>query len=438
MTTTFLQMFLFCLLSIMLFQTVLSLLQFVLSKNKVYLFYCIYLFVILFNFSQNIQLNEWSQLFRIENKYCVIFVGLPINFIINATYMLFYNEYFLIKKTNPNLFKKMRLLFFGNIICCIIQFCIELLFPNKSYYINYIVLVITLLMVCYPLFAMWKEKLNDYYYILLGSLFLMIGFILSIVAFAINKTFNYTIDTDLIAVVGAVAELLFFNYAIQDRLAKNEKALIIAEQEKQHMLAREHMRLSADLHDEVGSTLSSIHILSAIMQKKVLPNDLETKKYATQLTTQVATVMQSISDIVWGFRTDLNTVDDILIRFQEIANQNLEPRNINYFFEIQPEVKKLVLNNMQRTNLLLVFKEAIHNIVKYANASVVKIDITCNDYFLVMTITDNGIGFNKGSLVNTKGNGLRNMEKRMEQIKGRFQIISTKNEGTELVYKLPI
>ena len=402
------------------------------------MFYSLYLFVILFNFTQNIQPSAWSQSFHIQNKYLVAFVGLPINFLINATYMLFYKQYFSSLNLNKAVYKKLNLLIFGNLLFCIIQFFIEIIWPDKPFYFRLSVLFLTLLMASYPLFLMWKEKFENYFYILLGSLLLLIGFILSILATITNNYTTTQFDTDLTAVLGAVAEILLFNYAIQDMHSKNERALLIAEQEKKRLLFEEHIRLSADLHDEVGSTLTSIHILSKIIKDKIGFASAEFSNYATQLESQVGRVMQSISDIVWGFRSDLNTMDDFVIRLHDLLQQTLEPCDILYHINIQPSIKNLSLNNLQRTNLLLVFKESINNIIKYAEASKVDIKLSDNKAFLEMTITDNGIGIKAEKLNTRYGNGLRNMEKRMLKLNGSFQINSVENKGTSLKFAIPL
>lgn len=196
-----------------------------------------------------------------------------------------------------------------------------------------------------------------------------------------NNIINTQFNTDLTEVLGTVVEVLLFNYAIKNMHSKNERALLIAEQEKKRLLFEEHIRLSADLHDEVGSTLTSIHILSKIIKNKIGFASTEFNNYATQLESQVGKVKQSISDIVWGFRSDLNTMDDFVIRLHELLQQNLEPHEILYHINIQPGIKNLSLNNLQRTNLLLVFKESINNVVKYAQATKVEIILSDKQVF---------------------------------------------------------
>ena len=148
--------------------------------------------------------------------------------------------------------------------------------------------------------------------------------------------------------------------------------------------------------------------------------------------------MQSISDIVWGFRSDLNTMEDFAIRLHEFLQQTLEPCDILYHINIQPGIKNLSLNNLQRTNLLLVFKESINNVVKYAEASKVDIILSDNKAFLEMIITDNGIGIKAEKLKTRYGNGLRNMEKRMLKLNGSFENNSIENKGTSLKFAIPL
>ena len=271
----------------------------------------------------------------------------------------------------------------------------------------------------------------------MGSSILGVGFLISVFLAIYNDINGTHYNTDVLAALGTLGEIFIFNYALQQKTNQQEKELIIAQYEKNKILDNEHMRLSADLHDEVGSSLSSVHIHSLMIQKKMPQMEDGIKSHVLQITEQVSSIMQSISDIVWGFRSDLNTVDDLMIRLSELLHQTLEPNNIKYRINIMPTIKKRQLNNMQRSNLILLFKEAVNNILKYAQATEVTINLNAGNSFFTFEIIDNGIGFIQEAPDFKPGNGLRNMKKRMQQLNGSFTILAQPDSGTTLKFKFP-
>jgi signal transduction histidine kinase len=120
---------------------------------------------------------------------------------------------------------------------------------------------------------------------------------------------------------------------------------------------------------------------------------------------------------------------------REFATEILDIKNIDYRFS-EEVTDQLSLSAEQRKNLFLIYKEAINNAAKYSKASLVEISLHQHDHLLVMSIKDNGRGFEEQS---TKaGNGLRNLRERAKEINSSLTLTSAIGNGTELELKLPI
>ena len=117
----------------------------------------------------------------------------------------------------------------------------------------------------------------------------------------------------------------------------------------------------------------------------------------------------------------------------------LEPRHIDYRFEVDPSVPELQLPMESKREIFLIFKEALNNIVKYADCTVVVFTLSKKGGMLTLTIGDNGVGFEtpvSGSAV--RGNGLKNMQSRAAGLKGKLSVISAPGEGTTVSLSIPI
>jgi two-component system, NarL family, sensor histidine kinase UhpB len=146
-------------------------------------------------------------------------------------------------------------------------------------------------------------------------------------------------------------------------------------------------------------------------------------------------MQQGISDIVWAVKPDNDKIENIVLKMKEYSNQLLEPKNIAIQFSIKNEV---LLNNIamqQRRDVLLIYKEAIHNIAKYAHCTLVTVGIDVVHKMLLLTIKDNGNGFDINNAA--MGNGIKNMRQRTENLQGYFEIQSAIDKGTTVMIRLP-
>ena len=197
--------------------------------------------------------------------------------------------------------------------------------------------------------------------------------------------------------------------------------------EQERALERERARISQDMHDEVGATLTEIAILSELAKKK--PE--EAGKQVQQISDRAAEVIDNIGEIVWALNPKNDSLDNVIAHIRRHAVEYLKLTSIQCRFVVPDPLPAHPLSSEARRNLFLVAKEAIHNVVKHSQATEVAISVGLEKSRLELLVEDNGKGF----LIDEQsgfGNGLNNMKKRMEEIRGTFHIDSKPNQGTKV------
>jgi signal transduction histidine kinase len=211
-------------------------------------------------------------------------------------------------------------------------------------------------------------------------------------------------------------------------------ALYQKDLDRQLMLERERARISQDMHDDVGASLTRISILSELAKNK---DDLtgETKKWLGQISDTSRGVMEEMSQIIWALNPKNDTLEGLIAYLRRFANEFLEPTTIKCSFDLPEILPVRALSVEMRRNVYLVVREALHNVVKHSGASRVDIRLSIfvrqlADRFSI-SIKDNGKGFDPGKL-EFPGNGLVNMRKRIMDIGGEIIIRSGIDTGTEI------
>lgn len=204
------------------------------------------------------------------------------------------------------------------------------------------------------------------------------------------------------------------------------------------LLAVEAVRqkVSRDLHDDIGSTLSTINILSTMAKSKLIDDPVKASEYISKISDNSSRMMEAMDDIVWSINPKNDSMQKVFARMREFATEVLEAKDIEVRFHFDEQAYALTLSMEQRRDLFLIFKEAINNIAKYADATIVNIDVRLKEHTLSLTVKDNGVGFNVEKADN--GNGLNNMQKRAEKLSARFAILSQQNAGTSVYLEMQI
>lgn len=197
-------------------------------------------------------------------------------------------------------------------------------------------------------------------------------------------------------------------------------------------------RLARDLHDDIGSSLSTINILSQVAANKAEENGVP-RDYLQKISESSGRMMESMDDIIWSINPVNDTLGKMLVRIREFMADTLEPKGIEYSFLVADRIRELRPDPESRRDLFLICKEAIHNIVKYAEASHVTLEAGRAGHLLQITITDNGKGFlHSAAAAMGTGYGLNNMQARARLLRGSLTINSAPGKGTRIVLSVPI
>ena len=200
------------------------------------------------------------------------------------------------------------------------------------------------------------------------------------------------------------------------------------------LVEMERMRnsIARDLHDDIGSTLSSINIISQMAQKDANGSTMHFQRIAQHS----SSMMESMSDIVWSINPTNDSLEQVITRMKEFVAEILDPLDIEYSFTGEENLQSIKLDISTRKNLFLIFKEAINNAAKYSEAKSVKITFSNAQGDLKLNIHDNGKGFDAQN--GSPGNGLKNMNARAKNIQGKLELKSSFGFGTEINLSLPI
>lgn len=281
-----------------------------------------------------------------------------------------------------------------------------------------------------------KNEMIDRF-ILTGSMFFAISAFVTL-WLGYNKPINY--DDHMIALqIGALVEMVFLNAGLvyksrmlQQQTMSSQKQLIERYAENNELLMRLNNirdRISRDLHDDVGATLSSIKAYSEILKanpKNPLIADL--------ISSNSTEMIESIEIIAWSANSTHDRFRSLKNMMQKFAVPLCHAKNIDFDISSSTVDDEMQIQGEIRQNLFLIFKEAINNMIKYAAATSCTVSISNHSDTFLMEIADNGIGYD--GLVKGSGNGLLNMQKRAGEINGKLTIEN--NPGKGMVLKLSI
>lgn len=194
--------------------------------------------------------------------------------------------------------------------------------------------------------------------------------------------------------------------------------------------------IARDLHDDIGSYLSSISILSQNVDNLILNNPEKARQSLTKIGETARQVMDTMGDIVWSINPTHDSMEQIVNRMKDFANELFFNQDIEINFQASDSLKKVNLTLERRRDFFLIYKESMTNIYKYAEANLVNVSLQYLDNQVFLKVEDNGKGFEMEQLPKNRasgGNGLKNMKVRAEKLNGKLEISSKKNQGTNII-----
>lgn len=202
------------------------------------------------------------------------------------------------------------------------------------------------------------------------------------------------------------------------------------------LLHIQHIRnsISRNLHDEIGSTLTSINILSNVSRQVLDKDPLQVKYMLDKIAVQSKSIQQNMSDIVWAIRSDNDRVENLLVRIREYTAQTLEPLNIETEMNVDEVLLNKTLSIEKRKEILLICKEALNNVAKHSGATKVIVVLNNIGHNLILEIKDNGSW--KGNSTNS-GTGINSIKQRAALVNGKVNFYFNE-EGTTVAISIPI
>ena len=240
---------------------------------------------------------------------------------------------------------------------------------------------------------------------------------------------NYTILAFLLllAVLAVAAYLWHRQHQLKMQL-ETEKT--IRETEEQ-----ERVRIAKDIHDDLGSGLSKINFLSEIIFQKTeqLP---EIRSSSESVKETAAKMIENMRDLIWVLNSENTTLANLIARIREYTTDYLEDFPIELHYSFPEKLQQTPITKESHRELFMVVKETLNNIAKHAQSTAVNLTVIFNSEELILTIRDNGIGFDQQK--NATGNGLNNMKSRLKAIGGKCTISSEKDQGTIVEVIVPL
>jgi ligand-binding sensor domain-containing protein/signal transduction histidine kinase len=201
-------------------------------------------------------------------------------------------------------------------------------------------------------------------------------------------------------------------------------------------LERVRMRIATDLHDDLGSNLSRIAILSEVLQRRVDPDDPSLTGPLSRIAGVARELVDSMGDIVWAINPRRDRMSDLVHRMRRFASDTLAAREIDFVFHAPKDEDRLKLGADVRREVYLVFKESINNAAKHAGCSHVEVDFGVEGSLLSLRVRDDGEGFTPDET--DDGHGLDSMRRRGSRLGGTLLIDSRPGEGTVVSLRVPL
>lgn len=244
------------------------------------------------------------------------------------------------------------------------------------------------------------------------------------------------LSTCALAVMAGIAVLV--RYITRRRLHKRMEHL-----KQQRELERERTRIAQDIHDDIGTSLIRIAMFSQ-PERNELDHPQQAAAVLSRIYSTAREMTRALDEIVWAIDPQHDTLDSLVGYMGLFAQELLGAANIRCRLDVPVDVPAWPLTAEIRHNLFLAYKEALNNVVKHAAATEVRITIEVRAHDFVLTVRDNGQGFDQSQPPATvsgriaSGNGLRNIARRISRIGGRSEISSQPGKGTSTSFIIPV
>ncbi len=220
---------------------------------------------------------------------------------------------------------------------------------------------------------------------------------------------------------------LYNNYRVRANLNK----ILTIEKIRQEEQGKVRKRMARDFHDNMGNQLASITMFTNLISLKLKDRSEDVDQLLKNIEKHSKSLFTGTKDFIWSIDPESDDLDNLYTYIKDFGEELYENTEIAFYSDISGKIKEGIdLPSGWSRQLVLIFKEAMTNTLKHAEASEVYLHLQLNKTNFVLILEDNGIGFSPEG--KSKGNGLRNMKSRSTQVGGVFEIISGKGKGTKI------
>jgi signal transduction histidine kinase len=209
--------------------------------------------------------------------------------------------------------------------------------------------------------------------------------------------------------------------------------------EMQQAMEKERRRIAQDLHDDLGSGITEIMLLSELAKQNGNGSVKESHSQLDDITQKARQVATAMDEIVWTVNPKNDSLPDLASYLCDYAQEFLRPSKVSCRIDMMEGLPSMSITAQQRHNLFMAVKEALNNAVKHSCASEVWLRIRWAENQVSILVEDNGCGFAPVlARENSSGNGLTNMHTRLETIHGKVEFTTRPGNGTTICFVLPL
>jgi signal transduction histidine kinase len=205
---------------------------------------------------------------------------------------------------------------------------------------------------------------------------------------------------------------------------------------REEALHHERARISRDIHDDLGNGLSVVATLSELAHADVEKESAH--KRLDQIYDVANELARNVDEIVWAVNPVNDGWEPFISYFEQYTEYFLGNSSLRFHFVRPADLDDVKVASKNRHHLLLAVREAIGNILKHSGANQVSIVMVIKGPLLEIAVTDDGVGFDPAKDAGVGHNGLKNMERRMNEINGTFKIQSKPGEGSTLTFTVAL
>jgi len=201
-------------------------------------------------------------------------------------------------------------------------------------------------------------------------------------------------------------------------------------------MERLRTRIATDLHDDIGSTLSQIALLSEVARRR--PAAEERERPLADIANLSRELIDSMSDIVWTIDPEQDRLGDLTHRMRRFASDLFSHNGSQLRLDMPGEEQNPHIGADIRRQVYLIFKESLHNTARHSGCTEVDLKLRLADGWLELSIADNGRGFDPGQTGRGHGHGLASMRRRAGNLGGGLAVDSAPGRGTTVHLRAPL